>query len=99
MPICKNAIKRVTNNSATATKTQEAEPVLATEKLTPPKTKPKATKKVVEKKTTPKKSMEKEPDFSPVKTAEKVTEKNTKPQTRQGEGYVNLGGELPYYLL
>ena len=103
MPIGKNAIKRVTNNSATATKTQEAEPVLVTEKLTPPtaapKTKPKATKKVVEKKTAPKKSMEKEPDFSPVKTAEKVTKKNTKSEARQGEGYVNLGGELPYYLL
>ena len=47
----------------------------------------------------PKKSMETEPDFSPVKTLEKVTEKQADAPTRQGDCYVNIGGELPYYLL
>ena len=110
MPIGKNAIKRVTNNSTTAPKAQEAEvkSAVAEEKKvgvkkakiqatkTTPKEEPKKTVKVT---ATPKKSMEKEPDFSPVKTAEKVTKKSTKSETRQGDGYVNLGGELPYYLL
>jgi len=83
------------------------EKATVTEKLTPPTASPKAkiqsklkdTKKPRAKQTIPKKSMETEPDFSPVKTAEKVTKKNTKSEARQGEGYVNLGGELPYYLL
>ena len=59
----------------------------------------KAEKKPTEKKapSTPKKSMETEPTFSPVKTAEKVTGKSD--ATRNGNGYVNIGGELPIYLL
>ncbi len=57
-------------------------------------------KKAVEKaSSTPKKSMEVEPELSPVKTAERVTKKIAKSSKRQGDGYVNLGGELPYYLL
>lgn len=53
-------------------------------------------KKVSSKKTTtPKKSMETEPELSPVKTLEKVA----KAETRQGDGYVNIGGDMPYYLL
>ncbi len=47
----------------------------------------------------PKKSLEKEPDLSPVKTAEKVIEKPAEKNERQGDGYVNLGGKMPYYLL
>ena len=43
----------------------------------------------------PKKSMETEPELALVRTLEKVTE-NTE---RNGEGYTNLGGSLPYYLL
>lgn len=43
----------------------------------------------------PKKSMETEPELAPVRTLEKVVEKNE----RSGEGYINLGGALPYYLL
>ena len=59
-----------------------------------------APKKAAEKaSSTPKKSMEAEPDFSPVKTAEKITAKQPEAPKRQGNGYVNLGGELPYYLL
>lgn len=41
------------------------------------------------------KSMEREPELAPVRTFEKVTEKNE----RTGDGYVNLGAALPYYLL
>ena len=65
------------------------------------KQKTEAPKKALTKKapTAPKKSMETEPDFSPVKTAEVVTKKADKSKERQGDGYVNLGGELPYYLL
>jgi hypothetical protein len=48
---------------------------------------------------TPKKSMETEPDLAPVKTLGKVTEKPAEAQVRAGEGYINLGGTLPYYLL
>ena len=110
MPIGKNAIKRVTNNSTTATKTQEVQPqsaVAEEKKVGVKKAKPQATnttpkeapKKMVKATATPKKSLEREPDLSPVKTAEKVTKKSTKSETRQGDGYVNLGGELPYYLL
>ena len=43
----------------------------------------------------PMKSMESEPELAPVRTLEKVTEKSE----RCGEGYTNLGGNLPYYLL
>ncbi len=53
-----------------------------------------ATKKTAEK-TAPKKSMETEPELSPVKTLEKITDDTS----REGEGYVNLGGSLPVYLL
>ena len=63
--------------------------------------KPKATKKASAGKSapTPKKSMETEPELSPVKTAEKVIKKAAQAPKRQGEGYINLGGELPDYLL
>ena len=40
----------------------------------------------------PKTSYESEPELKPIKTLEKVTE-------RSGEGYTNLGGSLPVYLL
>lgn len=49
--------------------------------------------------TAPKKSMETEPELAPLKTLEKVANKTDKTPKRQGDGYVNLGGELPYYLL
>ena len=113
MPIGKNAIKRVSNNGYSSVKTTAPdmensvvteEKATVTETVTPPSVEPKAkkprtAKKPSAKQAAPKKSMETEPDFSPVKTAEKVTKKNTKSEARQGDGYVNLGGELPYYLL
>ena len=40
-------------------------------------------------------SLEKEPELAPVKTLEKITESGE----REGIGYTNLGGNLPYYLL
>lgn len=59
-------------------------------------TKAAETKKGSEKKVkAPQKSMEKEPDFSPVKTAEKITQKASK----KDKGYINIGDDLPYYLL
>ena len=39
------------------------------------------------------KSMEREPDFSPVKTAEKLTD------TDNRTGYINIGAQIPVYLL
>ena len=58
-----------------------------------------AKKKAPAKKPAPKKSMESEPTFSPVNTAVAVVGEKTDAGTRCGEGYVNLGGKLPYYLL
>ena len=92
------------NSTVAEEKATAVEKAPATPKQpTKPKTiaKSNATKKAPSKKPapTPKKSMESEPKLSPVKTAEKVTKKSEKAQKRQGNGYVNLGGELPYYLL
>ncbi len=58
-----------------------------------------APKKAPTKKAAPKKSMEKEPTLSPVNTAKTVAFKKEEKGARTGDGYVNLGGELPYYLL
>ena len=59
-----------------------------------------STKKTTKKTSTvaPQKSYEKEPDFSPVKTAEKVISKEENNE-REGNGYVNLGGKMPIHLL
>lgn len=111
MPIGKNAIKRVTNSGYSNVQTtapdmenstiEKSTKSSATPKKTTIKAKaePKATKTTKKATPTPKKSMEKEPDLSPVKTAEKVIKKSAKAQTRQGSCYINIGGELPIYLL
>lgn len=114
MPIGKNAIKRVANNGYSNVKTAAPDmenstellekDAVVTEKLTPPTPAPKkrtrTAKKTVKKEdSAPKKSMETEPDFSPVKTLEKITENPAESPIRQGDCYVNIGGELPYYLL
>ena len=89
--------ERVKKVAATNVETKKAElNNVETEKAMPKK---EATKKMSARKVTPKKSMEAEPLLSPVKTAEKVIAKPINEQKRQGDGYVNLGGELPYYLL
>lgn len=58
-----------------------------------------APKKAPAKKAAPKKSMEKEPTLFPVNTAKTVAFKKEEKGARTGDGYINLGGELPYYLL
>ena len=81
----------------------KAEPKKAAPKASPkpansaPKQAP--AKKPTPKKEAPKKSMESEPSFSPVIVAQRVTENKATKKAREGEGYINLGGELPYYLL
>ena len=106
MPIGKNAIKRVTNNGYSNVNTSAPDmenSVVAEEKKETPKkksTKPqpsKAPKKesTSKKAPTPKKSMETEPELAPVKTAEKVIAS----AKREGDGYVNIGGNLPDHLL
>ena len=63
---------------------------------TEPKVKaPEVVKEEVKVTPAPKKSMETEPELAPVRTLEKITEKSE----RNGEGYINFGGELPVYLL
>ena len=103
MPIGKNAIKRVTNNgysNVNASAPDMENSVVVEEKKTTVKktaTVKESSKKPSAKKATsaPKKSMETEPELSPVKTLEKVVES----ENREEDGYVNLGRELPYYLL
>ena len=96
MPIGKNALKRVTGTPAKVEEPKEEKTTVAEVKAEPKKKA--APKKATPKKTAPKKSMETEPTFSPVKTAEKITQNKAEP-TRSGNGYVNIGGELPIYLL
>ena len=76
-------------------KTEEIKP-LEVEKSPAPQTavkiEPEVKKEPV---SVPKKSMETEPELAPVRTLEKITENSE----RSGEGYINLGGSLPYYLL
>lgn len=86
------------SQKAEAKASPKAEPKAATKQA--PKAEPKkaeAQKKAPAKKPTPKKSLEKEPTLSPVNTAKAVVGEKT--NERNGDGYVNLGGELPYYLL
>ncbi|MBO5261976.1 MAG: hypothetical protein J6B45_02920 [Clostridia bacterium] len=108
-------VKTAAPDMENSVEVKEAPALVAEEKVSAKKTSAKTpskaaetkkaadTKVSAEKKTTgtkaPKKSMEAEPELSPVKTVEKVVKKTSKAQKRQGDGYVNLGGELPYYLL
>ena len=86
---------------------EEKNTAVEEKKTTPKKTastksSPKSQAKPQAPKSTPKKSLEKEPDLSPVNTAKKVIDKKEKSKVsseRQGEGYINLGGELPVHLL
>ena len=109
MPIGKNAIKRVSNsgyssvqttapdmeNGVVEPKVEEIAPQAPVIEVAP--VVEKAPTKATKKKEAPKKSMEKEPTLSPVNTARVVVGEKT--NERNGDGYVNLGGELPYYLL
>ncbi len=107
MPIGKNSIKRVQNNGYSNVKTDapdmENSTVLKAEptKVTPGAEKP---AKPTVQKAAPKKKAEptsKKAAKPAPRTAAKKTEKpepKPKPE-REGSGYVNLGGELPIYLL
>ena len=103
----KSTVAVVESPEAEAKKDTKKAPL---KKTTAPKAEPKkeavkaepkkeTAKKAPAKKSAPKKSMEREPDLSPVKTAEKVIAKPATESKRQGDGYVNLGGDLPDYLL
>ena len=107
MPIGKNSIKRVANNGYSNVKSTAPDMENSTveekkqdKKAAPvPKAKDEKTaaakKSTAVKKAAPKKSMESEPELAPVNTLKKVTEKT---EEKKGD-YVNLGGDLPYYLL
>ncbi len=98
MPVGKNSIKRVTNNgySKVASKAPDMEnstvianPSPEVARIMIPSSEKIAPKKTAAKKTT---------------TAKKPVDKKKAPKAEQGsersgDGYVNLGGELPTYLL
>lgn len=92
MPVGKNSIKRVTNNgySKVASKAPDMENSTVIANPSP---------EVVEimipssEKIAPKKPAAKKP------TAKKTAPKAENSSERNGEGYINLGGELPIYLL
>ena len=88
----KTAAKKATPKAEVKPPVKKAEPKKAPVKKA-------ESKKAPAKKTEPQKSLEKEPSFSPVKTAEKVVAKKAEEVKAQGDGYVNLGAELPIYLL
>ena len=97
-------VKSVTTNKAPAkaaeakkapAKSETAKKAPAKAAEAPKKTAQKSVPKASPKKTAPKKSMETEPELRPVRTLEKVTEKS---EARE-DGCVNLGKELPVYLL
>ena len=92
MPVGKNSIKRVTNNgySKVASKAPDMENSTVIANPSP---------EVVEimipssEKIAPKKPASKKP------AAKKTAPKAENSSERNGEGYINLGGELPIYLL
>ena len=90
------AEKPAAEKKPTQKKTTKASPKAATPKVETQKVE--LPKKAPSKKAAPKKSMEVEPTFSPVNTAKVVISK-IEENERKGNGYINIGGELPYYLL
>ena len=110
MPIGKNSIKRVANNGYSNVKSAAPDMENSTveeknqKKAPAPKANAKKTSATQNKSTetakksakaTPKKSMESEPVLAPVTTAQTVIGKNEENSAQ----YVNLGRELPVYLL
>lgn len=90
-------------NSEVTVKTEAVAEIkkAAPKKVAAPKTTKASPKKkeAVKATATPKKSMETEPALAPVNTLKAVTKKSADSQKRQGQGYVNLGGEMPTHLL
>ncbi len=100
MPVGKNSIKRVTNNgySKVASKAPDMENSIVIANPSPevievmvPSSEKIAPKKAPAKKKTP--TTPKKP------TVKKEEPKTEKAADRSGDGYVNLGGDLPIYLL
>ena len=97
MPVGKNSIKRVTNNgySKVATKAPDMENSTVIANPSP---------EVIEvmipssENIAPKKPAAKKPAATKKPAAKKAAPK-TETNERNGEGYINLGGELPIYLL
>lgn len=98
MPVGKNSIKRVTNNgySKVASKAPDMENSTVIANPSP---------EVVEimipssEKTAPKKAVAKKPATAKKPVEKKKAPKAEEASVRSTEGYVNLGGELPIYLL
>jgi hypothetical protein len=92
MPIGKSAINRITNNGYSSVKTDAPDMENSTVIANP-------SPEVVEimipssEKIAPKKPAAKKP------AAKKTAPKAENSSERNGEGYINLGGELPIYLL
>lgn len=86
MPIGKNSIKRVTNNgySKVATKAPDMENSTVIANPAP---------EVIEV------MIPSSEDIAPKKPAAKKAAPKSETNERNGEGYINLGGELPIYLL
>ena len=98
MPVGKNSIKRVSNNGyskvTTAAPDMENSTVIANPSPEVVEIMIPSSEKIAPKKTAAKKTT----------TAKKPVEKKKAPKAEQvsersGDGYVNLGGELPTYLL
>lgn len=86
MPIGKNSIKRVTNNgySKVATKAPDMENSTVIANPSP---------EVIEV------MIHSSENIAPKKPAAKKAAPKTETNEHSGEGYINLGGELPIYLL
>lgn len=104
MPIGKNAIKRVADSTKKETPAKAAEVTPAPEKTAKkpaaPKTAAKATAKATTKATAPKaaKPTAKKPD-APKAIPKAVAAKITTEAKKDGFNRINIGGELPVYLL
>ena len=102
MPIGKNSIKRVQNNGYSKVKTDAPDMensviAEATEAQPLPK---KATAKKASARKPAAKAADKPVAKKPAtKKAPKPEEPKTEQATREGDGYVNLGGKLPVHLL
>ena len=92
MPIGKNAIKRVSNSgySNVQSSAPDMENSVVAEKKVEEKPKAEAVTVAVEK--APAKDSAK-------KTTKKTTKKTVKAPQKQGFDYINIGKDLPYYLL
>ena len=103
MPIGKNSIKRVANNGYSNVKTDapdmENSVINEQPKATAKKKTASAAPKTASKKPAPKKDPVKADAAKPTSAVISAPVESTVSLVREGTGYVNLGGELPDYLL